>query len=149
MNEFVTKQPLITEKQFLNGLALMTSLPGPLFNFSAYVGACIGGWQGGIVAWFAFFLPGFFFIWGLLPLWRKYRENVMMQKILAGINAAAIGFVYAAILLLWKSAVGTKLSSTVAVLLSVCLHSVYLIPPPISVICGGLVRFILYLIFDT
>lgn len=146
-SEFVTKQTLITQDQFQSGSDLMAFLPGPLFNFSAYVGAVIGGWQGGLIAWTGLFLPGFFFIWGLLPLWRKYRENAMTQKVLAGINATAIGFVYAAILLLWKSAVGTNVNASVAVLLSLCMHSVYSIPPPISVAVSGVLRFLLYLIF--
>ncbi|KAG2382184.1 hypothetical protein C9374_005386 [Naegleria lovaniensis] len=146
-SEFVTKQPLITQEQFTSGSDLMNSLPGPLFNFSAFVGAVIGGWKGGLIAWSALFLPGFFFIWGLLPLWRKHRENPMTQKVLAGITASAIGFVYAAILLLWKSAVGTNVNASVAVLLSLCMHSVYSIPPPISVAVSGVLRFLLYLIF--
>jgi len=147
MKEFVVERGWLTEQQFVNGHTLVTSMPGPLFNFSAYVGAVMGGWQGAILCWFALFLPGFLFIWGVLPIWRKYRENEMVQKVLCGINAVAIGFVYAAIFLLWKSAVGTNYYAMCSVLLSFCINSVYGMPAPIAVVSGGLFRFLLYLIF--
>jgi chromate transporter len=35
-------------------------MPGPLFNFSAYVGAVYQGIAGGLVAWLGMFGPGKF-----------------------------------------------------------------------------------------
>ena len=48
----------MTREQFLQGLGLAQSMPGPLFNFSAYLGAVYQGILGGLVAWAGLFGPG-------------------------------------------------------------------------------------------
>ncbi len=49
-------------------------MPGPMFNISIYVGAVIGGFFTGIIAWSALFLPALLMIYGFLPYWGKYRN---------------------------------------------------------------------------
>jgi chromate transporter len=49
---------LMTESSFLYGLTLINVLPGPLFNFSAFLGAVVAGFPGMILAWCAIFAPG-------------------------------------------------------------------------------------------
>jgi chromate transporter len=48
----------MTKEQFLQGLGLAQSMPGPLFNLSAYLGAVYQGVAGGMVAWAGLFGPG-------------------------------------------------------------------------------------------
>lgn len=48
----------MTKEQFLQGLGLAQSMPGPLFNFAAYLGAVYKGVAGGMVAWAGLFGPG-------------------------------------------------------------------------------------------
>ncbi|CAI5951699.1 unnamed protein product [Closterium sp. NIES-64] len=64
----------VTSQQFLAGLALAQALPGPLFNFSAYIGAIVGGMGGVIACWFGLFSPGILIIYGVLPFWGKFRQ---------------------------------------------------------------------------
>lgn len=54
----------VTSKQFYAGLGVVQALPGPLFNFSAYLGAIAAAnsgllflW-GALLAWFGLFTPG-------------------------------------------------------------------------------------------
>jgi len=54
----------MTRDQFYQGLGLAQSLPGPLFNFSSYLGAIYQGIPGGFVAWIGLFSPGIFLIFG-------------------------------------------------------------------------------------
>lgn len=52
------------------GLGVVQALPGPLFNFSAYLGAIIAmnaGYNfmvGAVLAWFGLFAPGIMIIFG-------------------------------------------------------------------------------------
>lgn len=52
------------------GLGVVQALPGPLFNFSAYLGAIIAmnaGYNfmvGAVLAWFGLFAPGVMIIFG-------------------------------------------------------------------------------------
>jgi chromate transporter len=41
----------LTSDEYLQGLGLTQSLPGPLFNFSAYIGAAYKGLPGALIAW--------------------------------------------------------------------------------------------------
>src|SRR5699024_7582707 len=47
----------LSEEAFLAGYGAAQAVPGPLFTFAAYLGAVMNGWQGGLLATFAIFLP--------------------------------------------------------------------------------------------
>lgn len=55
---------------FIAGLGVVQALPGPLFNFSAYLGVIIAmtaGYNfmvGAVLAWFGLFAPGVMIIFG-------------------------------------------------------------------------------------
>jgi len=59
----------LTKKQFLQGLGLAQSMPGPLFNFSAYLGAVYQGVTGALVATMGLFGPGVILIFAVMPFW--------------------------------------------------------------------------------
>lgn len=71
-------------------------MPGPMFNISIYVGAVIGGIPCALAAWIALNLPAILIIWGLLPYWKKYRNQFIIKGLLEGMSLIAIGFVAAA-----------------------------------------------------
>ncbi|GLC61310.1 hypothetical protein PLESTB_001742100 [Pleodorina starrii] len=69
----------VTEKQFYAGLGAVQAMPGPLFNFSAYLG-CIMALKfkypfilGAVLAWFGLFSPGVMLMFGVLPYWKRFR----------------------------------------------------------------------------
>jgi chromate transporter len=53
----------MTKDEFLQGLGLAQSMPGPLFNFAAYLGAVYQGVPGGLVAWVGIMGPGVILIY--------------------------------------------------------------------------------------
>ncbi|SDD01840.1 chromate transporter [Terribacillus halophilus] len=65
--EFVSTG-LISQQDFLAGYGAAQAVPGPLFTFAAYLGTVLYGWQGGLLATLAIFLPAFLLIIGMLPL---------------------------------------------------------------------------------
>src|SRR5699024_4427967 len=69
----------ITEASFLAGYGATQAVPGPLFTFAAYLGAVMNGWQGGLIATIAIFLPAFLLILGVLPFWDDIRNNPKMK----------------------------------------------------------------------
>ena len=74
----------LTEQEFLAGYGAAQAVPGPLFTFAAYIGAVINGWQGGLFATFAIFLPAFLLILGTLPFWDALRRNPKIKGALIG-----------------------------------------------------------------
>ena len=112
----VVETGLVTEQQFLEGFALMLALPGPLFSFSAYLGAVSGGLLGALIAFLGMFLPGILVIFAVLPLWEKARRHALAGRLLTGVNATAIGLVVAAVFLLWERAVSSPQAAAIALL---------------------------------
>jgi chromate transporter len=96
--------------EFLSGYGAAQGMPGPLFTFSAFLGTAMsagpGGWMGGLLCLVAIFLPSFLLVLGVLPFWSRLREQRGVQAALAGVNAAVVGLLLAALYdPLWTTAV--------------------------------------------
>jgi len=87
----------VTNEQFVAGYGAAQAIPGPLFTFSAYLGALINGWPGAFLTLGAIFLPSFLMVIGALPFWDLLRRNSGFQSALSGINAAVVGLLLAAL----------------------------------------------------
>jgi len=96
----------ITNEQFVAGYGATQAVPGPLFTFSAYLGAVMNGWCGALLTLVAIFLPSFLLVVGALPFWDMLRANANFQSALSGINAAVVGLLIAALYQpVWTSAI--------------------------------------------
>jgi len=49
-------------------------MPGPLFNFSAFLGAVVASVPGGILGFLGLFSPGIMLIFAFMPFWETARE---------------------------------------------------------------------------
>mmetsp|Transcript_24423 Transcript_24423/g.55731 ORF Transcript_24423/g.55731 Transcript_24423/m.55731 type:complete len:469 (-) Transcript_24423:415-1821(-) len=133
----------LTADQFNQGIALASAMPGPLFNFSAYVGAVRLGVPGALVAYVALFSPGIILIFAVIPFWARLRHCAWFRAVLAGLNATAIGLVGAACVLLWEAAVHTRADAIVFVFAGT-LAVILGIQAPFVIIAGGIMGAILH-----
>jgi chromate transporter len=132
----------VTNDQFIAGYAAAQAIPGPLFTFSAYLGAvskpALNGWLGALIALVAMFLPSFLMVIGILPFWNRLRAVEPFQAALRGINAAVVGVLLAALYQpIWTSAIHTPTDFTLA-LVAFGLLVVWKLPPWIVVIISAL-----------
>jgi chromate transporter len=102
----------VTNEQFVAGYGATQAVPGPLFTFSAYLGAVMGtqpnGWAGAFLALIAIFLPSFLLVVGALPFWDLLRAVPVFQSALKGINAAVVGLLLTALYKpVWTSAINS------------------------------------------
>lgn len=100
----------VDNEAFLAGYGAAQAVPGPLFTFAAFLGAVAqggyGGWAGGIVCLLAVFAPSFLLVAGALPFWERLRASLRTQAALAGVNAAVVGLLLAALYQpVWTSAI--------------------------------------------
>lgn len=133
----------MADEQFLQGLGLAQSMPGPLFNFSAYLGAVHKGVPGALVAFVGLFGPGVILIFGIVPFWARLRHNQDFKAILKGLNSTAIGFVGAACVILWESAIRTSADAMVFSL-AITMAVYYGVMAPLVVLAGGVFGAILH-----
>lgn len=104
---------VVTNEQFLAGYGAAQAVPGPLFTFAAYLGAVmqgpLSGWRGGLAMLVVIFVPAFLLVVGALPFWDALRQRDGVQSAMAGINAAVVGILLAALYdPVWTSAIHTR-----------------------------------------
>ncbi|MBA2680790.1 MAG: chromate efflux transporter, partial [Ktedonobacteraceae bacterium] len=132
----------VTNDQFLTGYAAAQAVPGPLFTFSAYLGAVSkpapNGWVGALIALVAIFLPSFLMVIGILPFWNRLRAIEAFQSALRGINAAVVGILLAALYQpIWTSAIHAPIDFALS-LLAFGLLVIWKVPPWIVVVLAAL-----------
>ena len=100
----------LSDDVFLAGYGATQAMPGPLFTFSAYLGAVVA--PAGLAAlWSAvalvfMFLPGVLVALAGLPLWTWLARHPAAKAALAGVNAAVVGVLGAALYdPIWTSAI--------------------------------------------
>jgi chromate transporter len=123
---------------FLAGYGAAQAVPGPLFSFAAYLGALVnigpGGVRGALLALLALYLPGILVLLGTLPFWQALRGSPRAQAALAGINAAVVGVLAAALYdPIWTTAVRTRGDFAVAAA-GFLLLAVWRVPPLVVVL---------------
>lgn len=92
-------EPLgVPASTFLAGYGVVQGLPGPLFNFAAFLGYFVAGGWGALFAAVAIFLPGSLLALGALPFWSRLRGHSAVRRVLPGVNAAVVGVLFAAFL---------------------------------------------------
>lgn len=131
----------VDKETFLAGYGAAQAVPGPLFTFSAFLGASLegelSGWTSGLLCLLAIFLPSFLLVAGALPFWERLRHNLRMQAALTGINAAVVGLLLAALYHpVWSSAIHGAGDFALALLALVALQFWRLPPWLVVVGCG-------------
>ncbi len=142
--EFVEFKDYLTSEQFLSGYAFVQSLPGPVFSFSAYIGAIanhdqgiMGGILGGLTSALGIFLPGTFLIFFIIKIWDDLKKYRVIRASLEGINAASSGMVAAAAILMFQP-IDVSVVNISIVIVTMVLLLFTKVPAPF-IILGGLV----------
>jgi chromate transporter len=137
LNEAVVGPGWVSSDEFLAGYGMAQAVPGPLFTFAAYLGAIAtpahGALSGAALGLIGIFLPGLLLLIGVLPFWQGLRARAAARGVMAGINAAVVGLLAAALYApLWTSAVHDVGDGVLAVL-GTLLLIVWRVPPLVVV----------------
>ncbi len=122
---------LLGQEDFLAGYGLAQAVPGPMFTFSAYIGAFVGmagsSWLGGVVGVGAIFLPGMILLMIGMPIWNAYKKIANIRAALKGASAAVVGLIFAALFsMLRLGVISNVLEVVLAVVFGVILYKKYL-----------------------
>ena len=101
LREALVAPGFLGQDAFLAAYGAAQALPGPLFAVSAGLGALAGsppaGVAGAVAALIAIFLPGLAAMVAALPFWRALRGEPRARAAMAGVNAAVVGLLAAAL----------------------------------------------------
>lgn len=130
----------LSEQQFLTGYSLAQLVPGPMFTLATYLGAqLLPGTPllGALSATLALFAPGFLLLWAVGPCWQQWLARPRLAGAVAGINAAVVGLLLAALYQpVWQSAV---LAPTDLALAAIGFYLLRVVKLPVPAIAGLLV----------
>ena len=90
----------LTERQFLDAVAVALITPGPVVITTGFIGYLVAGLAGACVAAGATFLPSFLFTVIPAPYFHRYGKRPWLAATVAGITAGATGAIAGAVIVL-------------------------------------------------
>lgn len=161
LREYVVAEGWVSPRDFLIGLAIQQSFPGPNFNFAVYLGALTainGGYNsaaGAALGFVGIFAPGLITVHGTMGIWSAIRGLRWVKSLLRGVNAGAVGLIYTAVYRLWQIGYidesfqqGTSLAEepwwVVVTASSFVFGYSFNVSPPVAIIMGAVLGLIWY-----
>ncbi len=95
----------LTERQFLDAVAVGIITPGPVVITAAFVGYLVAGFWGSLVSAAAVFLPVLLFVLFIGRFILKYRAHPVLKGFVKGATAAATGAIAGAAVILGQGSI--------------------------------------------
>lgn len=92
----------LSEKEFLDAVAVAMITPGPVVITVGFIGFLIAGFPGASTAALATFLPCYLFTILPAPYFKRYGKHPAIKALVEGITAGAVGAIAGAVLVLAK-----------------------------------------------
>jgi chromate transporter len=134
----------LTERQFLDAVAVAMITPGPIVITSGFIGYLVAGPLGATSAVLAVFLPPYLLVIFAAPYYRRFAKNRQIKAFVHGVTAAAVGAITGAAIILSKRALLDRTTVLIA-LISLCvLLRFKKIPEPVLILGAGAVGVLLH-----
>jgi len=95
----------LSERQFLDAIAVSMITPGPVVITVAFIGYLAAGTLGATVAAAGVFLPVYLFVILPAPYFRRFAKNAQVHAFVEGVTAAATGAIGGAAIVLGRRAI--------------------------------------------
>jgi chromate transporter len=92
----------LSEREFLDSVAVAMITPGPVVITAGFIGFLVGGFSGAVIAGVATFLPCYFFTIIPAPYFRKHGKRPGLAAFINGVTAAAMGAISGAVIVLGR-----------------------------------------------
>lgn len=123
----------LTERQFIDAVAVAMITPGPVVITVAFIGYLIAGISGSIAAALGVFLPVYLVVVFLAPFYRRYSTNPRLRAFVQGVTAAAVGAITGAVAVLARGAIHDVRSALLAIITLLLLAKTK-IPEPVLIL---------------
>jgi len=134
----------LTERQFLDAVAVSMITPGPVVITVAFIGYVVAGPLGAIAAAIGVFLPAYLIVVVVARWFQRFAQNQALRAAVDGVTAAATGAIAGAVIVLARRAIvdGPTLFMFAAALAVVLwLRKV---PEPVLLLAAGLAGILLH-----
>jgi chromate transporter len=113
--EVLDKRAWLPRERFLEGLALVNTLPGPGgVQLGIFVGFTRAGWWGGVLAGLCFILPAFCILLALTLVYHHYGALPRMRHLFYGLSPVVVGIFATSVCRLGQAAVRDRTQTLLA-----------------------------------
>ena len=132
----------LTDKQFVDAVAVAMITPGPVVITVAFIGYIVRGVSGATVAAIGIFLPVYLVVVVLAPSYKKWAKNPQLNAFVRGVTAAATGAIAGAVIVLARRSVVDLATAAVALGTAVLLLR-WRIPEPVLILASATIGLLL------
>jgi len=129
----------LTERQFLDAVAVAMITPGPVVITVAFIGYLVGGPLGATLAAIGVFLPCYLFVIIPARYFRRSAQNPKVKAFVDGVTAAATGAIAGAAFVLGRRAIVDVPTCVIGVVTLLALVYARKIPEPVVILVAGAV----------
>jgi len=134
----------LTERQFVDAVAVAMITPGPVVITVGFIGYLVAGFPGAVVAALATFLPCYFFTIIPAPYFKKHGKNPGIVAFVDGVTAAAIGTITGAVIVLGKRSITDLPTILLAVITVALIWKFKKLPEPVIVAAAAVIGLLVY-----
>jgi chromate transporter len=140
----VTEHQWLTEKQFVDAVAVAMITPGPVVITVGFIGYLIAGLPGATVAALATFLPCYLFTVIPAPYFKKYGKLPGVVAFVDGITAAAIGAIAGSVIVIAKRSIIDVPTALIALVTVALLWRYKKLQEPVIIAVAAIIGLALY-----
>lgn len=140
----VTEHHWLTDRQFVDAVAVAMITPGPVVITTAFIGYLVAGLPGAAMAAVATFLPCYLITIVSAPHFKKWGKNPSVIAFVDGITAAAIGAIAGSVVVIAQRSISDIPTALLAVGATALLWKFKKIPEPVLVIGAALIGLVVY-----
>jgi chromate transporter len=133
----------LTERQFLDAVAVAMITPGPVVITVAFIGYLVASFSGALLAAVGIFLPVYVFTVVPAPWFKRNRDDAQLKAFVQGATAAATGAIAGAVLVLAQRAIHDVPTAAIA-LVGLGVLWRFKVPEPIVVLVAGALGLLLW-----
>ncbi len=140
----VNEHPWLTERQFIDAVAVAMITPGPVVITVGFIGYLVAGFAGASVAALATFLPCYLFTVVPAPYFRKHGKKPGIVAFVDGVTAAAIGTIAGAVVVLGERSIVDLPTVLMALATVALLWRLKKLPEPLIVAAAAIAGLFIY-----
>lgn len=129
----------LSERQFLDAVAVAMITPGPVVITVSFIGYLVAGPLGAIIAAIGVFLPCYLFVIIPAPYYHRFAHNPQIRAFVEGVTSAATGAIAGAAVILGKRAIIDLPTMLIAFVTLVVLLKMKGIPEPVIILFAGII----------
>jgi chromate transporter len=143
----VTQHHWLTDKQFVDAVAVAMITPGPVVITVGFIGYLIAGLSGATVAALATFIPCYLFTLIPAPYFKRYGKLPGVLAFVDGITAAAIGAITGSVIVIARRSIVDLPTVAIALVTLLLLWRFKKLQEPVVVAAAAVVGLVVYPLF--